>query len=558
MVRPGDIPALKTWRIDQSRLTVALLGPAASCVGLLKTSRCRPLPIPDVDSALSLVRAPDALLYPLHMGEDGLLTIHQHLSRKKTTFLVAGSIRFASPEVCRIARGVIDWPVRSDELSAALQRLQLDAPTSGPKLSRENVRRLALLWSRRETGLIRYRGIPGLADGELKLSSGGVQPQDWSVLYPLLHGGTLRFKRSRSLTLPDADRDWLGRLLMNAAWRRDSSVFAAQCGDGRLRAGQPAAELPLSAQTRRLLAAADGVTTVAALLDRLSIHSAAVGEDLHTLHALRLLEWKSRPGRLQSSTSRRGETSTVTSNLSRSLYSQTLSGVSHSRSRRLAHPDRIRGWLEKTRRGLDRSSPESILGVPPDVSPEMLQIAEDRLLKRYDDILSSVNVPDDITALATELRAMAQRAARTIRQRGGVHTESSEHSSQDYRSGRRQSREEELLSRGHRLIEAQDWAQADHLLSEALRQSASHPGILSALAWARYHHAGLNKPDREEQARSLLRRALEQDAGFAEAHYYLASIHHLAGNAIAARAAARRAVRLDASDERYTRLLAKV
>ncbi|MFT5679925.1 MAG: hypothetical protein ACI8RZ_000830 [Myxococcota bacterium] len=556
MPRLDDIPELKAWRLNQSRLTVALLGPAQDAAVLIQgPGRYRLLSVPNINAALSLVHAPDVLLYPMDKGEDGLLVLHQHLSRKKTTFLVAGSTRFASPEICRIARVSIDWPVKSAELSTALKQIQADAPVRGPRLSRENVRRLALLWSRKETGLIRYRGIPGVADGELKLHAGGVSPGGWSMLYQLLHGGTLRFKRSRSLTLADADRDWLGRLLLSAAWKRGTSAFALQCGGGRLRAGQPAADLSLSTETHCLLAAADGVTTVAALLNRLGIHGAAVGEDLYTLQALRLLEWKTRPGCLNST---RSETSQVTSKASQSSHSQTVSGVTRLGSRRIARPEQVRCGLRKIRSGLERASAESILGVTAGVSPEMLQIAEDRLVKRYDDILSSVNVPDDIAELARELRQITRRAARTIRQQGSGISAPSDAVGHDYRSGQRQTREDELLVRGHRLIEAQDWAQADHLLSDALRLSAIHPGVLSALAWARYHHAGLNKPDREGQARQLLRRALEQDAGFAEAHYYLASIHHVAGNAIAARAAARRAARLDPSDARYAKLLAKV
>ncbi|MFT5682434.1 MAG: tetratricopeptide (TPR) repeat protein [Myxococcota bacterium] len=560
MNSPSDIPSLKAWRANQSRLVVALLGPARNVASRLQFSdrRCRLLHLPDTAAALSLTRAPDVVLYPMGLGEDELLAIHQHLSREGTTFLVAGSIRYASPEVCRIATAVIDWPIRPVELTAVLQRIMTTDPRTSPKLSRENVRRLALLCSRKETGLMRYRGITEVQDGELTLHAGGLDPACWAVLYPLLHTGTIRFKRSRSLPAADTDRSWLGRLLMNAVWKQDTGSFALQCGDGQLRADQPAADLSSSALTCRLLNAADGVTTITALLNRLSLDGATVGEDLYALQALRLLEWQSLPARLNRSSStrrrRRGETSQNTRTVSRSLYSQTsVSGV--PRPRRLARPEQVRGWLEKTQADLQRATPEDTLGISNGVSSEMLQIAEDRLVKRYDDILASSHVPDDITELALDLRQLTQEAARAIRQRGRGGPPVT---GRDYRSGQQNPQGAELLARGNKLIGAEDWAQADHLLSEALRLSATHPGVLSALAWARYNNAGLNKPDREGQARDLLRRAIEQDPRFAEAHYYLANIHHTAGNAIAARAAARRASRMDPDDARYAKLLTKV
>ena len=158
--------------------------------------------------------------------------------------------------------------------------------------------------------------------------------------------------------------------------------------------------------------------------------------------------------------------------------------------------------------------------------------------------------------MATALRALTTAAVARIHRRG-THTVSS-NTENNYRSGHQTTREEDLLARGTRLIEAQDWAQADHLLSEAVRLSPKHPGVLTALAWARYNNSGLNKPDREGAARDLLHKAIDHDNSYAEAHYRLARLHSDAGNTIAAHAAARRATRLEPDEPRYERLLSRL
>jgi tetratricopeptide (TPR) repeat protein len=316
------------------------------------------------------------------------------------------------------------------------------------------------------------------------------------------------------------------------------------------------------------------------LLSRLGISPPSVDEDLYALHALRLLEWKQQPGWMQGGSSASvsrpatrtsSRISRTSSRISSRNISRTASQVSQShtrstqtsvlgdrpRSRRLERPEQVREWLKRTKSSLQRASSESILGISGEVSPEMLQIAEDRLLRRYDDVLGAVNVPDDIIAMARELREATRRAATSIRQRGTASTSSGSALS-DYRSGQQLSREEDLLKRGRRLIEAQDWAQADHLLSEAYRLTSEHPGILTALAWARYNNAGLNKPDREGQALELLRAALDRDDSHAEAHYYLARLHQESGNRIAAQTAARRAAKLNPEDARFGKLLETV
>jgi Flp pilus assembly protein TadD len=498
---------------------------------------------------LALPAAPDVLLCPISIGENSLLRLHQRLQPHKTAFLLAGSLRYSSAEVSRIAHGLISWPVHLLELTDTLDRLQSSLRRADLKIKQENAQRLALLWSRGETGWLSYKGVAGIGQGELEMFEGGTGPDCWERLYPLLHSGTIRFKRSRNLEPGGADRMWLGRLLLNAAWKQGRSTFSQRCADGVLAPLSFELSLPLAQPTQRLLSAADGNETVEEILRRLRITPLAVGEDLYAMHWLALLQWKKHPTQLHP----RGENGRPRpAHTDRSMYSQT-SVTTRVRSKRLERPDTVRVWLNKAQNDLAQASPESILGVSGRVSEEMLKTAERRLLNRYDEILGATNVPDDIEQMAQNLRRMTEKAAARIRQRGQPSTHSNPVA--DYRSGHQKTREDELLERGDRLLEAQDWAQADHLLSDAVRISPQHPGVLTALAWARYNNAGLNKPDREGSAKALLQQAIDIDSSYAEAHYRLAQLHRNAGNSIAARAAARRATRLEPDEARYETLL---
>ena len=550
----NKIPSLQAWRVEQSRLHVVALTPEKDAEHILRAGDNNRYRVEHVTSEAAFLEqnmSPDVLLCPTAIGEDSLLRLHQLLKPHKTVFLLAGSLRFASAEVSRIAHGLIAWPVHLLELTDTLDRLQSSLQRTALKIRQENAQRLALLWSRNETGRLAYRGVMGTEHGELEMFEGGTDPDCWPQLYPLLHSGKIRFKRSRSLEPGNSDRTWLGRLLLNAAWKPGRSNFSQRCADGVLAPLSFELSLPIAQPTQRLLSAADGTATVEELLQRLRITPMSVGEDLYAMQWLALLQWQRHPEQLR----HRGKGRPRPGRTNRSMYSQT-SVTTRVRAKRLERPEAVRTWLHKAQRDLAQASPESILGVSSDVSEEMLSTAERRLLHRYDDILRATNLPDDIEQMAQSLRRLTEKAAERIRQRGRPKTHSNPVA--DYRSGQQKSREDELLERGDRLIEAQDWAQADHLLSEAVRIAPEHPGVLTALAWARYNNAGLNKPDREGVARDLLRQAVDIDSSYAEAHYRLARLHHDAGNSIAARAAARRATRLEPDEPRYEKLLSQL
>ncbi|MDG1478795.1 MAG: hypothetical protein P8R54_04355 [Myxococcota bacterium] len=538
----------------QSRLHVVALVPPQHAAHILRAGENNRYRIEHAQSEASL-RAlqvpPDVLLCPTSLGEDCLLRLYKHFQPHKTAFLLAGSLRFASRELSDIVDGLIAWPVQFLELTDILDRMQASATKRSLKIQPLNAKRLALLWARSETGRLIYTGGPGATSGEIAMLKGGIAPASWRQLYPLLHSGTLRFKRAPHVTSGSYDRAWMGQLLLNAVWERGHSAFALRCVDGVLAPLSFRLDLPLSKQTQRLLQAADGSTTVEALLHSLHIPQSAVGEDLFTLNGLALLQWQRLPTQLQKrdKTSRRRIASTK-----RRIDTKAAGTASHTP--RLERPDTVRMWLQKAQRDLSHASPESILGISAEASDEMLRTAEHRLLDRYDGILRASNVPADVEEMATALRALTTTAAARIRQRGTYTLSSSTETS--YRSGQQMTREEDLLARGNRLLEAQDWAQADHLLSEAVRISPEHPGVLTALAWARYNNAGLNKPDREGAARDLLRKAIDLDNSYAEAHYRIARLHSDSGNTIAAHAAARRAARLEPDEARYEKLLSRL
>ena len=542
----------------QSRLHVVALVPPQHADAILRVGENNRYRIKHTESEASLralLSPPDVLLCPTSLGEDCILRLYKHLQPHKTAFLLAGSLRFASRQLSDIVDGLITWPVQFLELTDALDRMQASATRRSLKAQPLNAKRLALLWARSETGRLLYTGASGSTSGEITLLNGGIDPAHWEQLYALLHSGTLRFKRAQRVASGSHDRAWMGKLLLNAVWERGNSGFADCCADGVLASLSLRLDLPLSRQTQRLLQAADGSTTVETLLRRLHISPASVGEDLFTLNGLALLQWQQLPSALQNRSQPRSQPRRRRTTSTR-RRSNAVAAAAPPRAPRLERPESVRAWLQKALRDLTHASPESILGVSADTSDEMIRAAERRLQERYDGILGASNVPADITEMATTLRTLTTKAATRIHQRG-AHSVSS-NPDRSYRSGHQQTREEDLLARGNRLIEAQDWAQADHLLSEAVRLSPEHPGVLTALAWARYNNAGLNKPDREGAARDLLRKAVELDHSHAEAHYRLARLHHDAGNAIAAHAAARRAARLEPGEGRYERLLSRL
>ena len=118
------IPSLKQWRAEQSRLRVVLLSPEADTAHILRasdSSRFRITHVSAVDDALAIAPPPDVLLFPTMMGENRLLRLHRALHRQGCAFLLAGSIRYASPEISRIGRAVIGWPIHLLELTDVLE-----------------------------------------------------------------------------------------------------------------------------------------------------------------------------------------------------------------------------------------------------------------------------------------------------------------------------------------------------------------------------------------------------------------------------------------------------
>ena len=78
------------------------------------------------------------------------------------------------------------------------------------------------------------------------------------------------------------------------------------------------------------------------------------------------------------------------------------------------------------------------------------------------------------------------------------------------------SQEDELLGRGEALIQRAEWEQADKVLTRARDLCLGHAGILSGLAWARFHSETRAADERIEEARDLLLLA-EQFGGESDA-----------------------------------------
>ena len=78
------------------------------------------------------------------------------------------------------------------------------------------------------------------------------------------------------------------------------------------------------------------------------------------------------------------------------------------------------------------------------------------------------------------------------------------------------SQEDELLERGEAPIQRAEWEQADKVPTRARDLCLGHAGILSGLAWARFHSETRAADERIEEARDLLLLA-EQFGGESDA-----------------------------------------
>jgi len=160
-------------------------------------------------------------------------------------------------------------------------------------LQMDNVRRIAALWARRASGLLRLDHGPGGASGWMLMGEGGPLDSDgWELISAALHGGDVMFER-RSLDLSAGDQLGLGVMLFGRVRDPSRDRYVPEHRFHLIRRPRytdALDALPLSADTRRLLAAVDTEGVLGELLEELGFSGDRVGPDLYALVQLGLVE----------------------------------------------------------------------------------------------------------------------------------------------------------------------------------------------------------------------------------------------------------------------------
>lgn len=146
--------------------------------------------------------------------------------------------------------------------------------------------RLTGLWGRRKTGVVQFLCPDGVWDW-IEVKKGGlVRAGDPQIIKDALQAGRIRF--IDRTVIGDASQDAMTRLLLELAGTNTDSRFASTHGNW-VPHSHRASSFPLSAASRGLLSAIDGVRPLWLLLRELRVPAALLGEELHALVRLRLV-----------------------------------------------------------------------------------------------------------------------------------------------------------------------------------------------------------------------------------------------------------------------------
>ncbi len=194
-----------------------------------------------------------------------------------------------------------------------------------------------------------------------------------------------------------------------------------------------------------------------------------------------------------------------------------------------------------------------VLGIPADSEPDLVAQAAARLRARYAGLALDGGRPDAVRGAATELLALVEQAHAGMAHRAPATPhdplDTFEDRPTDMALTPVASEEERLLELGEQLMARGQWAQADRALTRARDLQLAHPGILSALGWARFHNDERPPDARLEEGRDLLRLA-EQFGGSEDprSQIRLGTVLLAAGEHDGAAVRAERAARLAPSD----------
>lgn len=217
-----------------------------------------------------------------------------------------------------------EMPTLAPPRVAAPVRIDGARPARPPDL--RNALMLMKIWATRATGVAALNGGPDDVHGWATVARGGpADPESKALLEAALYGGEFTFEA----TQVNAQGDWdaLGNLLFHGLRDPSQGRFAQENrfqALHRTNATHLALHVPIGPETRRLLARADGQTTLGEQLAREGIEAANVSVDLHVLRLLRMVEVQA-PLPAQPPQAPQGEVAPVARPAS-SMHSSTTTG----------------------------------------------------------------------------------------------------------------------------------------------------------------------------------------------------------------------------------------
>jgi len=146
--------------------------------------------------------------------------------------------------------------------------------------------RLTGLWGRRKTGVVQFLRPDGVWDWIGVKRGGLVRVGDPQIIKDALQSGRIRFME-RAVS-GESSQDAMTRLLLDLAGTNTDDRFASTHGNW-IPHSHRASSFPLSAASRGLLSAIDGVRPLWLLLRTLRVPAELLGEELHALVRLRLV-----------------------------------------------------------------------------------------------------------------------------------------------------------------------------------------------------------------------------------------------------------------------------
>jgi hypothetical protein len=195
--------------------------------------------------------------------------------------------------------------------------------------------------------------------------------------------------------------------------------------------------------------------------------------------------------------------------------------------------------LEIELRAVERAPGSSVLAIPRDSPPEVIDRALARMRERYEGLLRHED--PTVRVLAERMLARVDTAA------SQMHAEAvylRAPSSAPVEVDDAEPQDDPRFLEGLTLLRASRWDAADTWFEAKRQEHPSEPIVLGALGLARYHNPRRAQAERESDGISLLDLALQFDPDCADAHAWLARVLLARNEPARARDRAQRALRL--------------